>query len=90
MAVTGKILQNAVAEEEGYAGYLRLAVRGENKDVLFVTYHDDVVWADLGEGSEITVYGRCVGYYDYQSKTDAEVNIPWMMADNIEMAASQE
>ena len=89
MAVSGKILQNTAAEE-GCAGYLRLAVRGENKDVLFVTYHDDVVTAELNEGTEITVYGRCVGYYDYQSKTDAAVSIPWMMADNIEPTENQE
>ena len=87
VAVTGKILQNAEAAEEGYAGYLRLAVRGENEDVLFVTYHDDVVGTDLSEGALITVYGRCVGYYSYESKTGEEVEIPWMMGDNIETAA---
>ena len=86
VAVTGKILQNAEAAEEGYAGYLRLAVRGENEDVLFVTYHDDVVGTDLSEGALITVYGRCVGYYSYESKTGEEVEIPWMMGDNIETA----
>ena len=87
VAVSGKILQNAEAAEEGYAGYLRLAVRGENEDVLFVTYHDDVVGTDLSEGALITVYGRCVGYYSYESKTGEEVEIPWMMGDNIETAA---
>ena len=89
VAVTGKILQNAKAAQEGYAGYLRLAVRGENEDVLFVTYHDDVVSADLEEGGQITVYGRCVGYYTYESKTGEEVEIPWMMGDHIENAAEQ-
>lgn len=84
VAVSGKILQNTPADEEGYAGYLRLAFRDEKSDVIFVTYHDDAAGIDFGEWDEVTIYGRCVGYYTYESKKGEETEIPWITADNIE------
>ncbi len=84
MKFRGEVLQ------EGDAGsgvrYIRLAVNSDYDAVLFVTYDKAIVDYKILEDDIITVYGECMGDYTYETVMGAEVTIPWINANIIDMS----
>ena len=84
MKFRGKVLQ------EGDAGsglrYIRLAVNSDYDAVMFITYLPDIVDMKILEDDIITIYGVCIGDYTYETVMGAEVTLPWLNADIIDMS----
>ena len=76
---TGTVIQIA-APTDGRNGCLRLAVDGDNKKVIFVTFKAGTL-DGVEEGATVTILGRGAGAITYIAATGEEVTVPWLMAD---------
>ena len=78
----GRVLQ--VLEGSGSVT-LRVATRGNYDDVLLVDYESSIVTVRVLEDDWITIYGVSNGLYTYESTGGADITIPYVTADQIEI-----
>ena len=82
MKFSGEVLQ---ADDSGSTAYARLAINGDYNTVMFITYDPSIIDYRLLEDDQITIYGICLGSYTYETVLGANVTLPWIEADIIEM-----
>lgn len=77
---TGKVVQVMEGEKETD---LRVAVDGNYDTMLFVGYDPKITSTRILENDNITIKGKSLGIYSYQSTMGGKISIPGMWVDNI-------
>jgi uncharacterized membrane protein YcgQ (UPF0703/DUF1980 family) len=77
---TGRVIQVMEGDKETD---LRIAVDGNSDTVLFVGYDPKITSTRVLENDNVTVKGKSIGIYSYQSTMGGKISIPGMLVDNI-------
>lgn len=80
VSFSGKVLQ--VISGYGYTAY-RISSRGNYDNVVYVTLDDANVTTPIIEDDRVTVYGTYAGNYTYSTIFGAEITIPQVKAERI-------
>lgn len=79
---SGKVLQVIENSEEIK---LRVATEGGYDDVVLAAYSPDLLDFRVLEDDQVTLYGMCLGLYTYTSTLGAEISIPALYCDQVEL-----
>ncbi|MBO5122005.1 MAG: hypothetical protein J6B99_02470 [Oscillospiraceae bacterium] len=79
---SGNVLQ--VIEGEGETD-LRIATDGGYDDVILAAYEKGLIDFRILEDDQVNVYGTCLGLYTYTSTIGAEISVPLVLCDHIEL-----
>lgn len=79
---TGKVVQVIDGDNETA---LRVAVDDNSKQMLFVTYKNNIIDKRILGEDHITVSGKSKGLYKYDSTMGGQISIPSMSAEKIEI-----
>jgi len=78
LTYTGEVLE--IMEENNFA-IIRLAVDGNSRNVIFVTFDENT---PIVRGDTITIWGESLGEYTYTSQANYKITIPWVKARYIQ------
>lgn len=77
---TGKVVQVMEGDKETD---LRIAVDGNYDTILFVGYDPKITSIRILENDNVTVKGKSLGIYSYQSTMGGKISVPSVWGDNI-------
>lgn len=79
---SGKVIQ---VVESSMDTYLRLAVDGDYKNILYVEYFSEITDKRILEDDYVTIKGQSMGLYTYKSTAGKLVTIPHIYISEIEI-----
>lgn len=79
---SGNVLQ--VMEGDGETD-LRVATDGGYDDVILAAYESDLIDFRVLEDDMVNLYGTCMGLYTYNSTLGAEISVPLVICEHIEL-----